>query len=183
MSESLSGTVVAQSDSTERISDGTRTQLTHWAEIVALAAIYVTAALAGLKLDAVAGFATLVWAPSGIALAAILIRGYGVWPGIMIGAFAANVLSGAPIPVALGISVGNTLEALAAAYALQRIPGFRRSLDRLIDAFALIVVAAVLSTAISATVGVLSLYFGGIVPSAGFGQTWRAWWLGDAIGD
>ena len=183
MSESLSGTVVAQSDSTERISDGTRTQLTHWAEIVALAAIYVTAALAGLKLDAVAGFATLVWAPSGIALAVILIRGYGVWPGIIIGAFAANVLSGAPIPVALGISVGNTLEALAAAYALQRIPGFRRSLDRLIDAFALIVVAAVLSTAVSATVGVLSLYFGGIVPSAGFGQTWRAWWLGDMIGD
>ena len=179
----MSGTVVAQSDSTERISDGTRTQLTHWAEIVALAAIYVTAALAGLKLDAVAGFATLVWAPSGIALAAILIRGYGVWPGIIIGAFAANVLSGAPIPVALGISVGNTLEALAAAYALQRIPGFRRSLDRLIDAFALIVVAAVLSTAVSATVGVLSLYFGGIVPSAGFGQTWRAWWLGDMIGD
>ena len=179
----MSGTVVAQSDSTERISDGTRTQLTHWAEIVALAAIYVTAALAGLKLDAVAGFATLVWAPSGIALAVILIRGYGVWPGIIIGAFAANVLSGAPIPVALGISVGNTLEALAAAYALQRIPGFRRSLDRLIDAFALIVVAAVLSTAVSATVGVLSLYVGGIVPSAGFGQTWRAWWLGDMIGD
>ena len=179
----MSGTVAGQSDSTERISDGTRTQLTHWAEIVALAAIYVTAALAGLKLDAVAGFATLVWAPSGIALAAILIRGYGVWPGIIIGAFAANVLSGAPIPVALGISVGNTLEGLAAAYALQRIPGFRRSLDRLIDAFALIVVAAVLSTAVSATVGVLSLYVGGIVPSAGFGQTWRAWWLGDMIGD
>jgi PAS domain S-box-containing protein len=75
------------------------------------------------------------------------------------------------------------MEALGAAYALQRIPGFRRSLDRLIDAFALIVIAAVLSTAVSATIGVVSLYLGGIVPSVGLGQTWRAWWLGDMIGD
>jgi len=155
----------------------------HWAELLALASIYVLAALAGLKLDAVAGFATLVWAPSGIALAAILIRGYGVWPGIMLGAFAANVLSGAAIPVALGISAGNTLEALVAAYALQRIPGFNRALDRLIDAFALIVIGAIVSTAVSATIGAFSLYFGGIIPSTGLGQTWRTWWLGDMIGD
>ena len=183
MSESLSGIVVGPSDRTDRVSDDTRKRLAYWAEIVALASIYIISALAGLKLDAVAGFATLVWAPSGIALAAILIRGYRVWPGVMLGALIANVLSGAPVPIALGISVGNTLEALGAAYALQRIPGFRRSLDRLIDAFALIVVAAVLSTAVSATIGVVSLYLGGIVPSAGFGQTWRAWWLGDMIGD
>jgi PAS domain S-box-containing protein len=158
-------------------------RLARWTEIIVLASIYVIAALAGLKLDAVAGFATLVWAPSGIALAAILIRGYRIWPGVMLGALVANILAGAPIPVALGISIGNTLEPLAAAYLLQRIPGFRLSLDRLIDAFALIVVGALLSTAISATIGVLSLYLGGIVPSAGFGQTWRAWWLGDMIGD
>lgn len=167
----------------ERVSATIKKQLVYGAELVALASIYVVAARAGLKLDAVAGFATLVWAPSGIALAALLIRGYRLWPGIMLGALVANLLSGAPIPVALGISVGNTLEALAAAYALQRIPGFRRSLDRLIDAFALIVVAAVLSTAISAAIGVLSLYLGGIVPPGGLAVTLRAWWLGDLIGD
>lgn len=152
-------------------------------EILALAALYVLAARAGLKLDAVGGFATLVWPPTGIALAALLIRGYRLWPGVALGAFVANVLTGAPVPVALGIALGNTLEALCGAYALRLVPNFHRTLDRLIDAFALVVVAALLSTAISATIGVLSLYAGGIIPSSGLVETWRAWWLGDVIGD
>ena len=160
-----------------------RWSLNYAAELFALAAMYVVAGRLGLQLDAVAGFAALVWAPTGIALAALLIRGYRLWPGIAIGALIANILSGAPVPVAIGISLGNTLEALLAAYALRRIPGFRCTLDRLIDAFALIVVAGVLSTAVSATIGVISLYLGGIIPPGGVGQTWRAWWLGDLIGD
>ena len=159
----------------------TENKLAYVAELVALALLYVLAARAGLRLDAVAGFATLVWAPSGIALAALIIRGNRLWPGIMLGALVANILNGAAIPVAAGISIGNTLEPLAAAYALRQIPGFSRSLDRLIDAFAFIVVAAIVSTAISATLGVLTLYSGGIVPP-GIAETWRAWWLGDMIG-
>jgi PAS domain S-box-containing protein len=152
-------------------------------EIVALAALYVLAARAGLKLDAVGGFATLVWPPTGIALAALLIRGYRLWPGVALGAFVANVLTGAPVPVALGIAVGNTLEALGAAYALRMLPDFHRTLDRLIDAFALLVIAALMSTAISATIGVASLYLGGIVSASDLVETWRVWWLGDVIGD
>ena len=183
MSETLSETIVARASSEQVVRDATKKRATFAAEVVALTALYVVAARAGLQLDAVSGFATLVWAPSGIALAALLIRGYRVWPAIALGALIANVWAGAPIPVAIGIAAGNTLEAFAAAYALQRIPGFRRSLDRLIDAFAFIIVAAALTTAISATIGVISLYLGGIVPSAGIGETWRAWWLGDAIGD
>jgi len=152
-------------------------------EILVLAALYVLAARAGLKIDAVGSFATLVWPPTGIALAALLIRGYRLWPGIALGAFVANVLTGAPIPVALGIALGNTLEALFAVYALRLIPDFHRTLDRLIDAFSLLVVGALVSTAISATIGVLSLRLGGIISSAELVETWRAWWLGDLIGD
>ncbi|MFN2601878.1 MAG: MASE1 domain-containing protein [Gemmatimonadaceae bacterium] len=183
MSETLSESIVARASSEQGAREVTRRRAAFAAEVVALATLYLIAAIAGLRLDAVSGFATLVWAPSGIALAAFLIRGYRLWPAIALGALIANVLAGAPIPVAIGIATGNTLEALTAAYALQQIPGFRRSLDRLIDAFAFIIVAAALTTAISATIGVVSLYLGGIVPSAGIGETWRAWWLGDAIGD
>jgi PAS domain S-box-containing protein len=124
-----------------------------------------------------------VWPPTGIALAALLLRGYRLWPGIMLGAGIANLLTGAPIFVALGIASGNTLEALLGAYALRRIPGFRTSLDRLRDVLALIVLAAMLSTMVSATIGVTSLYLGGIVSPAQIGQAWRAWWVGDLIGD
>ena len=151
--------------------------------VAALAVVYIVAARGGLMMDAVAGFATLVWPPSGLALAALLVFGAGLWPGVLIGAFVANLVAGAPVPAALGIGVGNTLEAVVAVYALRRIPGFEISLERLTDVIGLIVLAAGLSTTISATIGVTSLYLGGIISSAQLAETWRAWWLGDLIAD
>jgi signal transduction histidine kinase len=151
--------------------------------IAILAVVYAAAARAGLMMDAVAGFATLVWPPSGLALAALLVFGKRLWPGILLGAFVANLFAGAPIPVALGIAVGNTLAAVLAAYALRRIPGFDVSLERVVDVIGLIVLAAGLSTMVAATVGVTSLYLGGIISLPHYAETWRAWWLGDLIGD
>ena len=151
--------------------------------VAALAIVYVVAARAGLMMDAVGGFATLVWPPSGLSLAALLIFGPRLWPGVFLGAFIANLLTGAPVPVAIGIGVGNTLEPVLAVYALRQIPGFDASLERLVDVIGLIVVAAVLTTMVSATIGVTSLYLGGIVAAGQFAETWRAWWLGDLIAD
>src|SRR5262249_40006146 len=64
---------------------------------------------------------------------------------------------------------------------LNRIPGFRPSLDRLKDVIGLILLAAVASCMVSATVGVASLYLGGIVRASDLGATWAAWWLGGAV--
>ena len=152
------------------------------AAVVALAALYLVAARLGLTLDAVSGFATLVWPATGIALAALTSFGYRLWPGVFLGAFIANVLTGAPPIVALGMAAGNTLEAVVGTYLLRRVAGFRTSLDGVRDALALIVLAAGVSTMLSATLGVASLYLGGILPLAQAGLTWRAWWLGDLIG-
>lgn len=158
-------------------------RLAYFFELAALAALYVIAARAGLKLDAVSGFATLVWPPSGMALAGLLIAGPRLWPGVFVGATVANVLTGAPLLIACGIGAGNTLEAVVAVYALRSIPDFHRSLDRVRDVMALIVFAALASTTVAATIGVTSLRLGHIVSSAQAGETWRAWWLGDVIGD
>ena len=149
----------------------------------ALAVVYILLARFGLTIHAVSSFATLVWPPTGVALAAMLVFGYRFWPAIAVGAFVANLWTGAPAGVALGISAGNTLEALLGAWALRRIPGFSSSLDRLQDVLGLIVLAAVGSSIASATIGVSSLVAGGIVSPARFALTWRTWWLGDAIGD
>src|SRR5262245_57236840 len=102
-----------------------------------VAALYAAAGRFGLLLDPVGGFATLVWAPTGIALAALLLLGRRAWPAIAVGAFVTNVWAGAALPVAAGIALGNTLEALIGFELLQRA-GFRRSLDRLRDVLALI---------------------------------------------
>ena len=160
-----------------------RTARTDAVIAVALAVVYVVAARLGLALDAVAGFATLVWPPTGISLAALLLFGYRLWPGIFVGAMVANILTGAPVAVALGIAAGNTAEALLGTFLLRRIPNFHPALDRLRDVLGLIVLAGVLSTAVSATLGVTSLYLGHIVSTAQMQETWRAWWVGDLMGD
>jgi signal transduction histidine kinase len=160
-----------------------RRRLTYLGGLVTLAACYIAAARVGLEVNAVSGFATLVWAPSGIALASLVVFGSRLWPGVWVGAIVANFLTGAPWPVALGIATGNTIEALVGAYALRSFPRFERSLDRVADVLALIGFAAVLSTTFSATIGLVSLRLGGLVAPTAVGETWRTWWLGDLIGD
>jgi signal transduction histidine kinase len=155
------------------------------AQILGLAVLYTMAGKLGLMVGPVSGFATLVWAPSGIALVALVVLGRKLWPGVFAGALIVNLWTGAPPPAALGIAVGNTLEALIGALLLSRFVRLHHSLDRLRDVMGIVVFGALLSTIVSATIGVASLTAVGIVPPdlARFGETWRVWWLGDAIGD
>jgi len=143
--------------------------------------LYFVTAKAGLKLNAVNGFATLVWPPSGIALAALLIFGYRFWPAIALGAFLVNFTSGASFLVAIGITIGNTLESLIGVYLLRQI-GFHYSLEHLKDVLGLVGFGALLSTLISATVGVSSLFLSHTIPYESFFSTWSAWWIGDMLG-
>src|SRR5262245_42952153 len=114
---------------------------------------YVATARLGLTFDALAGIATTVWPPTGIALAALVLRGTNLWPAIALAAFAVNVPRGVPVWAAAIIAAGNTLEAVVGASLLRRF-GFDRRLARLRDVLLLVGFAALLSTLISATVGV-----------------------------
>src|SRR5207302_636822 len=90
---------------------------------------------------------TPVWAPSGIALVALLRLGGRFWPAVAVGAFSANVASGAGASVAAAIAVGNTLEAVAGAGLLRRF-GISPRLARVRDVLAFVLLAAGASTAI-----------------------------------
>jgi PAS domain S-box-containing protein len=148
-----------------------------------LCSIYVSTATLGLSLDAVSGVAAAVWPPTGIALAALLLGGYRLWPGIALGAFLVNMSAGAPPLVASGMAAGNTMEALLATYLLRRRVGFSPALERLRDVGGLVIHAAFLSTLVSATIGVTSGWLGGLIPTAHYGQAWWTWWLGDMLAD
>src|SRR5215510_9174577 len=148
-----------------------------------LCAIYFATAKFGLSLDAVHGFAAAVWPPTGVALAALVLYGYRLWPGIALGAFLINLSVVAPVLIAGGMALGNTLEALLGTVLLERVVGLRPSLERLQDVLGLIALAAGLSTLVSATIGVTSGWLGGVIPSATYGTVWLTWWLGDALGD
>jgi PAS domain S-box-containing protein len=160
----------------------TSTFLRYAALFGAVTAAYYGTAKLGLALAFAHSSVTAVWAPTGIALAAILLWGYRLWPAVALGAFLANLGTGVPLLVVFGIATGNTLEALLGAWLLSLV-GFRRTLDRVRDVLSLIVLAAMVSTTVSATIGVSSLYAGEILPARELSSTWLVWWLGDSGGD
>ncbi len=122
-----------------------------------------------------------VWPPTGIALAALLIFGYNVWPGISLGVLLGSLLTGADPAVAVGLTIGNTLEALAGAYLLKRVIGFHNAMDRIRDAVGLAAVS-VFSTTVSATIGTVTLMLAGRAESSALWAIWFTWWIGDLLG-
>ena len=139
-------------------------------------AIYHILAIAGL------GVVYFVAAKLGIALAAMLLFGYRVWPAIFLGAFLANLTTAGSVATSLGIATGNTLEGLIGARFLNRCANGRNVFDRARDILKFAFLAATLSTVVSATIGVTSLSVGKFIQPEDFGRVWFIWWLGDTIG-
>jgi PAS domain S-box-containing protein len=144
--------------------------------------LYFLAAMAGLAVPFTADNVSPVWPASGIALACLLMFGWRCWPAIYLAAFLINFLSHLPLLPALGLAGGNTAAALAGTYLVQRIPGFRTSLTRLRDVLGLIVLAAVLGSTVSASIGTGVLLLSGLEPWAKQASTWLMYYLGDAMG-
>src|SRR5256884_2426956 len=132
-------------------------------QIAAVAVVYYAAARVGLLAAVAQSVVSSAWPPSGVALAALLLLGLRLWPGIALGAFLLNWTAGVSAAGAAGIATGNTLEAVAGAWLLGRMMDFRPSLERVRDVIALVVVGALASTALSATLGVASLWASGAV--------------------
>jgi signal transduction histidine kinase len=143
---------------------------------------YVATARFGLSFDALAGIATTVWPPTGIALAALVLRGTQLWPAVALAAVAVNLTTGIPPWGAAIIAAGNTLEALVGASLLRRF-SFDPRLTRLRDVLLLVGLAALTSTLISATVGVAAAALAGLHRTESYPVFWAVWWVGDAMGD
>ena len=160
--------------------------------ILATVVLYVATARLGL------GFAlppekkaTAVWLPSGIALAAILIGGYRIWPGVWLGAFIANVWDvfgpdnqfsvGAHLAVSCGIAVGSTLQPLLGARLLHRWIGSEVVFDGARSAFKFAGIT-LLTSLVASTIGVMMLMITGFAPWSKYAFAWWTWWVGDIIG-
>jgi signal transduction histidine kinase len=159
-----------------------KTYVRHAATIIALAGLYFLAGKLGLKLAIINPSASSVWPPTGIALAALLVLGYDVWPAILIGAFAVNVTTTGSVAPSLGIATGNTLEALAGTYLICRYANGRRAFASAEDVLKFAFFGGAVSTAISATIGIASLSLAGFIAVGHRAEVWLTWWLGDLMG-
>src|SRR5437773_1429787 len=147
-----------------------------------LAVIYFIAGKLGLMLASLHASASPVWPPAGIALAALLLLGYRAWPAIFIGAFLVNVTTAGNVATSFATGTGNTLEALAGAWLVNRFAGGTNVFDRLQGVFKF-ALAAGISAIISPAFGVTSLEVTSFADWANYGAIWLTWWLGDVTGD
>ena len=147
---------------------------------LAVALAYYVAGKIGLRLAFVNASATAVWPPSGIALAAFLILGSGIWPGVLAGAFLVNLTTAGTVATSLAIAGGNTLEGLIGAFLVQRFASGSQAFRQPHGVFRFAALAGIASTTVSATVGATSLALAGFASWSGYGTLWLTWWLGDA---
>ena len=159
-------------------------------KMLVLALVYYVAARIGLMLAYESSNASPVWPPSGIAFAALLAWGLRCWPGVFLGALAANIavfsanhVAGAFVigTVSTSIACGNTLEALIGVYLLRRLIGSEGYLREPGNIYKF-VFCCIVAAAAGSAVGTSSLIAGGIVPSAAGWSIASIWWLGDASG-
>ncbi|HYL24010.1 MAG TPA: MASE1 domain-containing protein, partial [Burkholderiales bacterium] len=127
------------------------------------------------------GYATAVWPPSGIALAALLLWRRSLWPGIWIGSFAANItIEGAWLSAAV-IATGSSLQAYAIATLVRRQIGVPRRLERVQQVVGFVALVAV-GAVIAPTFALVPLAALKPLPVAELAANWWTWWQGDACG-
>ncbi|MEO8156476.1 MAG: EAL domain-containing protein [Betaproteobacteria bacterium] len=151
-------------------------------ECAVLAAVYTAAGIGGLHFAFFNSVVTTVWPPSGIALAALLLFGMRLAPGVAIGAFAVNLWSSGTVIGAFGVAIGNTLAVAVGVMALTRYFGFDSRMTRLRDIVVMLFVGAAASPLIAATIGPFMLMVGGAISPHEYPSVWLFWWLGDSLG-
>ena len=152
------------------------------ARLGGVALLYFVAGKIGLSLALVHPSASAIWAPSGIALVALLLMGTRAWPAVFAGAFLVNATTVGSVATSLAIAAGNTLEAVVGSYLVTRFAHGRRCFEHVGGIFKFAALAGLCATAVSATIGVTSLSFAGFAPWAHYDSIWFTWWLGDATG-
>ena len=153
-----------------------------WLGLVALALLYALLAKISLVYATVGDSITLVWLPSGLALAALLLGGKKYWPGIFVGACVASIMAGNSVLASASIATGNTLEPLLGIWLLSRDNHFDPSLPRYRDFLRLLCWAGIVSPAVSALNGATTLLIAGSLTQQMFPHALLTWWMGDMLG-
>ena len=154
-----------------------------------LALAYLLAARLALLLAIPPGFASAIWPAAGLALAGVLLYGNRVWPGILLGSFAANLwiaydpeALGLGVTVAFFIACGAALQAVVGAVLVRRFVGFPTQLVRDSDVVKFFLLTGPMACLVGATVGVATLTATGFTSPENALFSWFTWWVGDLIG-
>ena len=162
-------------------------------KIAILVLLYVISGKLGLLLAVPPGYATVIWPASGIAIGMLLLHGWRLWPGILIGSFILNCYISNAFSLdhgfiadktlaAAGIACGSTLQALVGYWLVNRFIGLPLKLKDMRDTLLLFILCGPTSCLIAASIGIGTLYFTGVLPIDKITGNWFTWSMGDLFG-
>ena len=155
---------------------------TYTLELIVIATAYFGLAVSGLLVPWINPTATPLWPPTGLALALVLIRGYRIWPAILVGGFFSTAVDGGALSEAVCIALGTPIAALAGAWLINRWSHGRETFATPLGVAKFALMAFVPTAMISATMATVGLVLANDVGLVSPVATWTAWWLADASG-
>jgi len=167
-------------------------QFSYLAKLALFTAAYYLTGRLGLLFTDSSGFATTIWPPSGIALAAVLAYGYRYFPVALMGSFLINVFVAGdqldidnlikPITIAVIIAIGATLQAIISAYLIKRYASYDKIVERDKDITLFLLLGGPIGCLINASIAISTLYLADMSLPKSYALYWFVWWAGDAIG-
>lgn len=163
------------------------------ATVIGVAFFYFVLGKLGIMLSVPPGFATIIWPPSGLALAACIAFGNRVLPGVFAGSFLVNLsvsnhldlismMNWDALTIPTIIALGSTLQAAVTRQVIVKLFGYPVNVHNARQLLTLVLCIIPLNCAIASSAGVGILYIEGIVLPENVGNNWVTWWLGDFVG-
>lgn len=155
-----------------------------------IAVSYVLFGKLGLTLAQSPGYASPIFLPAGIAVAAALIGGRRTLPSILLGSLVLNVwvgylanqhVDGMDFVAALVVALASVLQSAIGGWALRRVIGYPMPLDRSREILGFLVLTPLICLT-SASLSVSGLLAIGVLSAASLWSNWAAWWGGDTLG-
>lgn len=159
-------------------------------KILILSLSYALLGRLSLLLAISPGYASAIFLPTGVGLAAILIWGIKFLPGIFIGSFLLNFWINADhgdlTYIGLLVSLSTAIGAMLQAFIAYKVTNkFIKSPTRLAndkDILLFLLLCGPVCCLINASISVTSLHFANFINNSSFVYSWFTWWIGDAIG-
>lgn len=154
--------------------------LTAGGRALTFATLYFASGILSNVLAFAFGSVHVLWFSTGVALAGLLLLGVRFWPVVFVADFLLNIANAYDIRVSAGVALGNGLESLIAALFLTHLAGRRRSFRSVQDVLLYVLIIS-LATAVSASIGTMSLALGGSGLEPDMMNVWSVWWTGDIV--
>jgi signal transduction histidine kinase len=154
----------------------------YWLRGISILAFSFAFGQLGIRIHALSGGSPLIWAPSGVGLAALVIWGRHFWPWIFASGVLISASMGNPPAGSFTVGAGGAIGAWLGSCALEKLGSRQPTLSKVREVLVFVLLSTILSSWVSSALEVSGFYWSGTIQDDHLLSTWRTWWLGNAMG-